>query len=353
MNRERAAEEILDKLFTVMEDLTREMRSNDKRSSDHYQVFGIFAELGRTMVNADRASFWRWDKRGHQLVTTAATGTGQITIPDTAGIVGQALALNRPLVTNDPYHHPKFNSAVDKATGYLTRSILVLPVSNCRGEVIGAFQVINKRLDEENFDETGFDEIADVKRLSIAAFICGLALESDLFMADAQNDKLTGLKNRFGFYSDWQSKYLPLTSGEDNSLAIILCDIDFFKKVNDTYGHNAGDAVLKKVAQVLQAELPTGSNAYRWGGEEFIIVHVGSGLAATVALAEQIRSRVAESECHFEEQRLKVTMSFGCSAYERLYTLDENIGVADERLYHAKEQGRNRVVGEAETTYME
>ena len=82
------------------------------------------------MAGADRASFWRWDKRRHKLITTVATGTNQIVIDDTSGLVGRALAENRTIVTNDPYNHPDFNSGVDKKTGYVTKSVLVMPVAN-------------------------------------------------------------------------------------------------------------------------------------------------------------------------------------------------------------------------------
>ena len=170
----------------ILHELYNKMHLNKDGYNNHLQIFEIFAELGRILAGADRASFWRWDKRNHKLLTTAATGTSQIIVDDTTGLVGRALAENRTIVTNDPYNHPDFNSEVDKKTGYVTKSVLVMPVSNCHGEIIGAFQVINKL-----GNNAGFDEAEDSKRLLIAAFICGMALESDLFLADSQPDKLT------------------------------------------------------------------------------------------------------------------------------------------------------------------
>ena len=330
MNDRISAEQLLDKIFTIMQRLYDEMRLNKDGSNNHLKVFEIFAELGRTLVEADRASFWHWDKRAHKLITTVATGTGQIVIDDTAGLVGRALAENRAILTNNPYNHPDFNSAVDKSTGYLTKSVLVMPVSNCRGEVIGAFQVINKL-----GNDAGFDAVEDTKRLSIAAFICGMALESDLFLADSQRDKLTELKNRLGFRNDWQARY-----SRSRPLSLIICDIDFFKRVNDTYGHNAGDAVLVHVSKILSSH----GNAYRWGGEEFIIILEGATVDAAKALAEKIRVAVMNSVCNFEGAELRVTMSFGCAAVDNKISVEENIKVADSRLYRAKETGRNRVV---------
>lgn len=331
MEEKISAEQMLDKIFGIMQRLYDEMRLNKDGNGNHLKVFEIFAELGRTLVGADRASFWRWDKRTHLLMTTAATGTEQIVISDKTGLVGQALVENRAVLTNTPYNHPNFNADVDKKTGYLTKSVLVMPVSNCRGEIIGAFQVINK-LGSDN----GFDEAEDTKRLSIAAFICGMALESDMFLADSQRDKLTELKNRFGFYSDWQTRYLQIFP-----LSIIICDIDFFKKVNDTYGHNAGDAVLIHVSKILSGKI---DGVYRWGGEEFIIVLESSTVDKAAALAEEIRLAVMNSVCNFEDKNIRVTMSFGCVEVDTKLSAEDNIKIADARLYRAKQNGRNRVI---------
>ena len=332
---DKSAEQILNDIFTIMQRLYDEMRS-DNTAGDHLRVFEIFAELGRTLVGADRASFWRWDKRAHKLMTTAATGTTQIVIDDTSGLVGRALAENRAVLTNDPYSHPDFNAAVDKQTGYVTKSVLVLPVSNCRGEIIGAFQVINKIGGD-------FDAEEDIKRLSIAAFICGMALESDLFMDDSRHDKLTDLKNRFGFHGDCQTHYRQLIANAI-PLSIIICDIDFFKKVNDTYGHNAGDAVLVHVAKILQSEVRACDGVYRWGGEEFIIVLEGSKIADAQAVAEKIRLAVKDSVCHFEGRNILITMSFGCVEVDPALDVETNIKIADARLYRAKKTGRDKVV---------
>ena len=123
-----------------------------------------------------------------------------------------------------------------------------------------------------------------------------------------------------------------------------MCDIDFFKKVNDTYGHNAGDAILVHVAQILLSKIGDNGNAYRWGGEEFIIIITGANLADANFLAEQIRLAVMNSVCNFKEQELRVTMSFGCAEMFAEISMEENIKIADGRLYQAKRTGRNRVI---------
>lgn len=324
--------EMLNEIFGTMQDLYEKMRLKEKTQGNHIEIFEIFAELGRKLAGADRASFWRWDKNAHKLITNAATESEQIIINDTTGLVGQALAENKAIVTNDPHNHPNFNSDVDAKTGYTTKSIFVMPVSNCRGEIIGAFQVINK------LDENGFDEVEDQKRLAIAALICGLALESDLFLDASQRDKLTQLKNRFGLYDDFKTKYKKIP------MSIIICDIDFFKKVNDTYGHNAGDEVLKNVAQILSDEVKNFGGAYRWGGEEFIIVLENANIFKAEKAAEKIRLTAMNFVHNFDGQKISVTMSFGCAEFDNSLSVEENINIADARLYRAKKSGRNRVI---------
>ena len=334
--------ELLEHIFSITENLYKEMCcADDDVSDDHTRIFTLLTDLGRTLVNADRASFWKWDKRKHELWTTAAVGTGRITIPEGTGMVGKALALKKAIITNDPYNHPDFNSDVDKRTGYVTKSILVMPISNCKGEFIGAYQAINK-LDNEG----RFDLEEDCRRLSLAAFICGITLESQTFLDDSQHDKLTELKNRMGFYNDYKNNYSKLLADVNNphNVSMFICDIDFFKKVNDTYGHNAGDAVLKHVADIFSRNSRICDGVYRWGGEEFIVILPDTNLKGAAEIAERLRLLVKDSVCCFEGLEIKVTMSFGCEELNPMKSIEDNIKEADEKLYKAKESGRNIVI---------
>lgn len=333
---------LLDQIFSITQGLYKEMSKPDSDAeNDHNTIYRLLTDLGRTLVNADRASFWKWDKRNHSLWTTAAVGAGRITIPEGTGLVGKALAERRSIVTNDPYNHPDFNSDVDKKTGYVTKSILVMPISNCKGEFIGAYQAINK-LDSEE----GFDLEEDVRRLSLAAFICGIVLESDTFLDDSQHDKLTELKNRMGFYNDYTKIYekILMDSEKIRNVSLFICDIDFFKKVNDTYGHNAGDAVLRHVADNFRRNSRICDGVYRWGGEEFIVVLPDATAEQAAEAAERLRCCIMNSVCHFEDLDIKVTMSFGVTGIEPAISIEDNIKRADEKLYKAKENGRNRVI---------
>ncbi len=325
---------LLSEIFDISSRLYNEMCTDAK--NDHASIFSYLTELGKVVTGSDRASFWKWDKRRHELWTVTAVGVDRIVIPDTTGLVGKAITEKRVVITNDPYHDPDFNPDVDKKTGYNTRSVLVMPVADVYGNFIGAFQIINK-LDGVFTDE-------DSKRLSLAALICGIALESETFLEESHHDRLTKLKNRMGFYSDFSKKYQAVLSDPDRALSMFICDIDKFKRVNDTYGHNAGDRVLEFTAGLISDMCRPDDGAYRWGGEEFIMLMPDTTLEESVQIAEKLRVKIMNSVCEAEGNMINLTLSFGCHQFDPSKTIEDNISVADGHLYTAKESGRNRVV---------
>ncbi len=321
------AEEILQKIFRYMSLLVGE-KNFDK-------TIQILTELGRVLVNADRTSFWYWDKEKKQYWTLASLGTDRITVPEGSGIIGAAIMNKETIIIDKPYEDPRFNPQVDKATGYVTKSILCMPVTDEQGEVIGGYQAINKQGPD---GDVCFDR-NDVDRLALAAVYCGKVLENHLLQSVSKIDRLTGLKNRHCFEKVYQK-----CTEQECVAGIIMCDIDFFKKVNDTYGHNGGDAVLINIANTLKNCVEQSGEVIRWGGEEFLILLPDTDEAKAVALAEFIRECVQQSICAYEQQIIKVTMSFGVAMIDRDMDADDNIKRADERLYLAKAGGRNRVV---------
>ena len=326
--RKPTSDELLEQIFDCMQELFEQKEFSRTLSS--------LNTLGKTLVGSDRCSFWYWDKRNHQLWTLAATGVDKIIIPENTGLVGASIMNNEVLFINDPYNDPRFNSSVDKKTGYVTKSILVVPVTNQKGDVIGAYQAINKLYGEE-FAQT------DVKRLCLAAAFLAKTLESHLLYNEALEDQLTGLRNRRGFFEHYEKAIKPLVAGGIDC-SLIICDIDHFKKVNDTYGHNAGDAMLRHVADTFRANTRVDDGVFRWGGEEFIIILPRTDLNGCYEFSERIRKIIEESKCEFEGTTIRATMSFGINSLDRNTTISDTIKAADERLYIAKESGRNRVV---------
>ena len=328
-----SSDELLEKIFYYMSRLFEEKELST--------TLFLLTDLGKTLVNSDRASFWFWDRRKHTVWTLAALGTDTIEVPENSGLVGASMMNNEILIINDPYSDSRFNPAVDRETGYVTKSILTMPVTNNEGKVIGAYQAINK-IDNEGNDAAFTEE--DVKRLSLATAFCGRSLESYMLYNEAMEDPLTGLRNRRGLHAHYERRIATLRIYEKAS--IIMCDIDHFKHVNDTYGHNAGDEVLKYVANLLQSSIRIDDGAFRWGGEEFILLLPHKSTAEAVVLAERLRSLIEESVITFEGTDIKITMSFGVSEINPELTTEENVEAVDAKLYYAKEHGRNRVISE-------
>jgi diguanylate cyclase (GGDEF)-like protein len=130
------------------------------------------------------------------------------------------------------------------------------------------------------------------------------------------------------------------------SMTVILCDLDHFKKINDTYGHPAGDAALVAVAGVLKSLRRSEDLCCRYGGEEFVLLMEGMGGEEGLAAAERLRAAIAALELDFQGQRIPLTLSAGVASFPELYikTAAELILFADEALYEAKRRGRNRVL---------
>lgn len=160
-------------------------------------------------------------------------------------------------------------------------------------------------------------------------------------------DPMTQIFNRQYFDAQVTSE-LSFAVRHATELSLLLVDIDFFKRVNDTHGHLAGDAVLKSIAAVLQAELRTEDILARYGGEEFVVLLRGVGLADAIRAAERLRVAVEHTRVPYGDRELSVTLSIGCAAISCCLepSPDVLLELADSRLYAAKRTGRNRVVGQ-------
>jgi len=173
---------------------------------------------------------------------------------------------------------------------------------------------------------------------------------------DLVHDKLTSLKNR-AFFEEKSKAYLNnIHKTKENKrrdwmgfydICFLFFDIDYFKNINDTYGHDVGDKVLKVVAETLKKDLRLGDIVARWGGEEFVGILLGANEEQAKIKAEEIRAEV-ESLTFDEPSDLKVTISIGLSEFKGDLTFEELIKHADKALYRAKQTGRNRTVAYSE-----
>jgi diguanylate cyclase (GGDEF)-like protein len=167
---------------------------------------------------------------------------------------------------------------------------------------------------------------------------------NELLLELSNTDHLTGLFNR-RYMMEALEKEVQRCIRKTGNLALIMLDIDHFKKVNDTYGHLQGDVVLQKVAGHLQKELRSYDCAARYGGEEFVAILPDSSLSEALFVANRIRLAVLGNRFPGDLAQLNLSASLGvaCFSLERSLSTDGFIKQADDALYLAKANGRNRV----------
>ena len=154
-------------------------------------------------------------------------------------------------------------------------------------------------------------------------------------------DPLTGLENRRSLM-DFSEVQLKLAQRYKSFFSILLIDLDYFKKINDTYGHLIGDEILKNIAKILKESLRNVDHIGRFGGEEFIVILPNTTLKNAVLVAEKVRDAIANFVHNIEEQNIQTTVSIGIASYNPLDDdVNQIIERADHALYTAKSSGRN------------
>ncbi len=159
----------------------------------------------------------------------------------------------------------------------------------------------------------------------------------------ASVDALTGLQNRRSMMQHLER----LAKNYEHSeipFSIVIADIDHFKSVNDTYGHDTGDYVLKKLAEVFKGFMAERGHVARWGGEEFLFTFEGNNADYIFVELNNLKTLIKDTQFHFNDFDLNITMTFGLEEFDSGAGLLNVISKADQKLYIGKEQGRNRVI---------
>ncbi|NTW65872.1 MAG: GGDEF domain-containing protein [Nitrospirae bacterium] len=174
-----------------------------------------------------------------------------------------------------------------------------------------------------------------------------IALEKNLSRTLLENaaaiDPLTNCYNRRALDSFIEND-IAYAQRNRKDLSIIMLDIDNFKGINDTYGHLAGDAVLREISTMLPTLVRKSDYLARYGGEEFVLVLPDSSLYHAVQLADKIRKTIERRSVRFEDKSITFTASFGVACLENKTDRVSLLKEADERMYRAKATGKNRVV---------
>jgi len=179
--------------------------------------------------------------------------------------------------------------------------------------------------------------------------ISQLRAELEMMKEAAFTDALTGLLNRRAF--DMKIKQI-LESSNPTTTFLLLLDLDYFKKINDRYGHLTGDKVLRFTSKIIKQHLPKGQMAARYGGEEMAVLLTNMQRMEAIELAENIRDTLARSRLQRRDNQEtigQVTISIGVAGLRDNDTIEIFIERADQALYEAKDQGRNRVIDDQHT----
>lgn len=155
-------------------------------------------------------------------------------------------------------------------------------------------------------------------------------------------DGLTAVHNR-RFLLEFLEREVARATRHNRPLALAMVDLDHFKALNDTYGHLAGDSVLKGVARFMEAEVRREELLARYGGEEFALVLPETTVCGATVFCERIRQGIADQTFGFDGQDIRVTVSIGVAGLEKAADIEALINAADKQLYRAKANGRNRV----------
>ena len=183
-------------------------------------------------------------------------------------------------------------------------------------------------------------------QISVIASLASVAINNAALLERSSTDMMTHLKLKYFFYNALADK-LDNALTNSGRLSVLMFDIDFFKRFNDTYGHACGDYVLKKKKKIIKSSIRAQDMASRYGGEEFTVLLNETNTEDAMIVAERIRSKVEQFDFCYEDQHVKVTISLGVSTFDIQVNPVSSpkllVDQADQALYVSKRSGRNRV----------
>jgi len=255
------------------------------------------------------------------------------------GSCGTAAYLKKRVIAEDIVTHEYWQPYKGLAQKAGLAACWSEPVVSSTGKVLGTFAIYHKKPMSPNLN--------DIERITFAANLAAIAIENRNARKELEHrayfDYLTGLSNRRYFIEQAELE-LSRYNRYSGELSLIMFDIDFFKKINDTYGHNIGDLVLQKIADVSRTILRDIDIIGRIGGEEFVILLPQTHLENAIKVAERLRTEILNEKIVSQNVILEnFTASFGVVSASKSSTIDELLIKVDKALYKAKNSGRNRV----------
>ncbi|MBO4386123.1 MAG: sensor domain-containing diguanylate cyclase [Treponema sp.] len=210
---------------------------------------------------------------------------------------------------------------------------------------VNGLLVLGERFSAETEEGAVYDEY-DKQQVSIIASLAAVAINNASLLELSSTDMMTHLKLKYYFFNVLTDK-LDSAIMQDVHLSVLMFDIDFFKKFNDTYGHACGDYVLQQVASLIKGSIRSQDLASRYGGEEFTVLLSDANKKDAVFIADRIRKNIEAYDFEYENKHMKVTVSGGVAVFSSetnpVKSAKALVDQADQALYVSKRNGRNRV----------
>ena len=310
------------------------------------EILRIIMEKTADLIRAEGWSVLLLDHERRELVFEAAAGEAGLKLLGIRlklgqGVAGWVARYGQSLIVADVTKDMRFYSGVDKKTKFTTKSILCVPMKS-RDKIIGVVEVVNK-IGGEPFNQ------ADLEIFENLVAHITIALENaEMYrkMEDATHrDDLTMLYNS-RYCNQFLENFLMGRKGPRGVISLIFLDIDFFKLVDDNYGHLVGSETLRIVGGRLKRVVRSGDIVVRYGGDEYIVVLPNTDKKTAVVIAERIRKEISKEPFYaFGNKKFNITVTLGVATYpEDAKNRDELVGKADKAMYEGKMTGRDKVV---------
>jgi len=314
-------------------------------SRDQDAILKIIMEQIRRLLHPGNWSLLLADEKTGKLRFEIAVGRGSkklkgMTIKSGEGVAGWVVKEQKPLLVNDVSKDPRFCNRLDTITRYKTRSIICVPLL-AKDRCLGAIELINSPRTKVFTEE-------DLLLLSALAGYSAIAIENAMFFKKIHEltitDDLTHLYNSRHLHARLEDE-TERARRFKYSLSMIFIDLDYFKNVNDNHGHLCGSKVLKEFAHVLNSNIRTIDMAFRYGGDEFIILMPKTEKKNAKMVALKLRDAVREYVFLQDEGlRYKLTASFGVASYpEDTDDKTSLLHLADNAMYKVKNKSRDDV----------
>lgn len=273
------------------------------------------------------------------LETSKDSGEEKISIPVSSPMVDKLLELEMP-ITFEELKELVYDSSMEFIEELKPTLVIPLILKN----QLNGMLILQERIAIDGID-TSYTEYEQNQIMNIAS-LAAVAINNASLLERSSTDMMTHLKLKYYFFNIL-SEAMYHAYIEKENISVLMLDIDFFKRFNDTYGHECGDFVLISVADIIRKSLRDTDIASRYGGEEFTVLLYNAAKEEAMTVAERIRATIDNYDFVYNNQHLHVTISIGVAVLnaeeKELNSPNEFINLADKGLYESKSNGRNRV----------